>query len=74
MGRRAACRTVKTAELIHNKRTIFIWGMSLTQHALGTDKITALMNLVLLIDNIGKPGCGLSPLLGQNNVRGAGKN
>ena len=62
----------KTAELIHGKKTIFIWGMGLTQHAHGTDNITALVNLALLTGNIGKPGCGLSPLRGQNNVQGAG--
>ena len=62
----------KVAELIHDKKTIFIWGMGLTQHAHGTDNITALVNLALLTGNIGKPGCGLSPLRGQNNVQGAG--
>jgi len=62
----------KIAELIHDKKTIFIWGMGLTQHAHGTDNITALVNLALLTGNIGKPGCGLSPLRGQNNVQGAG--
>ncbi len=62
----------KVAALIHNKKTIFIWGMGLTQHAHGTDNVTALVNLALLTGNIGKPGCGLSPLRGQNNVQGAG--
>jgi len=62
----------KAADLIHNKRTIFIWGMGLTQHAHGTDNVSALVNLALLTGNIGKPGCGLSPLRGQNNVQGAG--
>jgi len=62
----------KVAELIHDKRTIFIWGMGLTQHAHGTDNISALVNLALLTGNIGKPGCGLAPLRGQNNVQGAG--
>jgi formate dehydrogenase alpha subunit len=62
----------KAAELIHDKKTIFIWGMGLTQHAHGTDNISALVNLALLTGNIGKPGCGLSPLRGQNNVQGAG--
>ncbi len=60
------------AELLRNKKTIFIWGMGLTQHAHGTDNITSLVNLALLTGNIGKPGCGLSPLRGQNNVQGAG--
>ena len=62
----------KAAELIHNHKTVFIWGMGLTQHAHGTDNVTALVNLALLTGNIGKPGCGLSPLRGQNNVQGAG--
>jgi len=62
----------KIAELIHDSKTIFIWGMGLTQHAHGTDNITALVNLALLTGNIGKPGCGLSPLRGQNNVQGVG--
>jgi formate dehydrogenase alpha subunit len=62
----------KAAELIHNHKTVFIWGMGLTQHAHGTDNVTALVNLALLTGNIGKPGCGLSPLRGQNNVQGVG--
>ncbi|CAB5164353.1 Formate dehydrogenase H (EC [Olavius algarvensis associated proteobacterium Delta 3] len=62
----------KAAELIHDKKTVFIWGMGLTQHAHGTDNVSALVNLALLTGNIGKPGCGLSPLRGQNNVQGAG--
>ena len=62
----------KAAELIYNKKTIFIWGMGLTQHAHGTDNVTALVDLALLTGNLGKPGCGLSPLRGQNNVQGVG--
>ncbi|MGD9366372.1 MAG: formate dehydrogenase subunit alpha [Desulfobacteraceae bacterium] len=61
----------KTAELIHDKKTIFIWGMGLTQHAHGTDNVAALVNLALLTGNMGKPGCGVAPLRGQNNVQGA---
>ena len=59
------------AELIHGKKTVFIWGMGLTQHAWGTESVTALVNLALLTGNVGKQGCGLSPLRGQNNVQGA---
>ena len=62
----------KTADLIRGKKTVFIWGMGLTQHAYGTDNVTALVNLALLTGNVGKPGCGVSPLRGQNNVQGAG--
>ena len=58
--------------LMHGRKTVFIWGMGLTQHAYGTDNVTALVNLALLTGNVGKPGCGVSPLRGQNNVQGAG--
>jgi len=61
----------KAAALIRDKKTVFIWGMGLTQHAHGTVNVTALVNLALLTGNIGKPGCGVSPLRGQNNVQGA---
>jgi predicted molibdopterin-dependent oxidoreductase YjgC len=37
----------------------------------GTDGLTALINLALLTGNIGRPGTGLNPLRGQNNVQGA---
>jgi formate dehydrogenase alpha subunit len=61
----------KAADLIKGRKTIFIWGMGLTQHSHGTDNVSAFINLVLLTGNIGKPGCGVSPLRGQNNVQGA---
>ncbi len=61
----------KVADLICGKKTIFIWGMGLTQHAHGTDNVHSLVNLALLTGNVGKPGCGVAPLRGQNNVQGA---
>ncbi|MGB6281698.1 MAG: formate dehydrogenase subunit alpha [Syntrophobacteria bacterium] len=61
----------KAAELIRGRKTIFIWGMGLTQHAHGTDNVSALIDLALLTGNIGKAGCGVAPLRGQNNVQGA---
>lgn len=61
----------KAAGLIKGKKTVYIWGMGLTQHAHGTDNVSSLVNLVLLTGNIGKRGCGVAPLRGQNNVQGA---
>ena len=61
----------QAARLIHGKKTVFIWGMGLTQHAHGTSNVNALVNLALLTGNIGRRGCGVSPLRGQNNVQGA---
>ena len=45
--------------------------MGITQHTSGTDNVRALANLALLTGNLGKPGAGLNPLRGQNNVQGA---
>jgi formate dehydrogenase alpha subunit len=48
------------------------WGMGITQHAHGTDNARSLINLALLTGQLGRPGCGISPLRGQNNVQGCG--
>jgi formate dehydrogenase major subunit len=48
-----------------------VHGLGLTEHIHGTDGVTALINLALLTGNVGKPGSGVNPLRGQNNVQGA---
>ncbi len=45
--------------------------MGITQHTSGTDNVKSLANLALITGNLGKPGAGLNPLRGQNNVQGA---
>jgi predicted molibdopterin-dependent oxidoreductase YjgC len=45
--------------------------MGITQHTSGTDNVKTLANLALMTGNLGKPGAGLNPLRGQNNVQGA---
>lgn len=47
------------------------WAMGITQHTSGTDNVKALSNLALLTGHVGRPGTGLNPLRGQNNVQGA---
>jgi formate dehydrogenase major subunit len=47
------------------------WAMGITQSSHGTDNVQALANLALLTGNFGKPGSGVNPLRGQNNVQGA---
>ncbi len=49
-----------------------LWGMGITQHTNGTDNAHALMNMALASGQVGKPGSGISPLRGQNNVQGCG--
>lgn len=46
------------------------WGMGISQSTHGTDNAISLANLALLTGNIGRPGTGLNPLRGQNNVQG----
>jgi formate dehydrogenase alpha subunit len=46
------------------------WGMGISQSTHGTDNTLALANLALLCGHVGKPGTGLNPLRGQNNVQG----
>ncbi len=52
-------------------RAITFWGMGLSQHTHGTDNCRALIALCLVCGQIGRPGTGLHPLRGQNNVQGA---
>jgi formate dehydrogenase major subunit len=53
------------------RSAIIFWGMGISQHTHGTDNSRCLIALALLTGNIGKPGTGLHPLRGQNNVQGA---
>ncbi len=50
---------------------LVFWGMGISQHTTGTDNARCLISLSLLTGNVGKPGSGLHPLRGQNNVQGA---
>jgi formate dehydrogenase major subunit len=53
------------------KAAIIFWGMGISQHTHGTDNARCLISLALLTGNVGRPGTGLHPLRGQNNVQGA---
>jgi len=46
------------------------YAMGITQHVMGTNNVLALGNLAMLTGNLGKPGAGVNPLRGQNNVQG----
>jgi formate dehydrogenase alpha subunit len=54
-----------------NRPGAIFYAMGITQHSHGTDNVIALANLAMLTGNIGKPGSGVNPLRGQNNVQGA---
>lgn len=63
---RELARTFATSE-----RSIIFWGMGVSQHVHGTDNARCLIALSLICGQIGRPGTGLHPLRGQNNVQGA---
>ncbi|UOA30757.1 Putative formate dehydrogenase [Sulfitobacter sp. DSM 110093] len=53
------------------KAGMIFWGMGVSQHIHGTDNSRCLISLALMTGQIGRPGAGLHPLRGQNNVQGA---
>ena len=48
-----------------------LYAMGITQHTVGTDNVKSCANLAMITGNIGRPGTGVNPLRGQNNVQGA---
>ncbi len=50
---------------------MIFWGMGISQHIHGTDNSRCLISLALMCGHVGRPGSGLHPLRGQNNVQGA---
>ena len=63
---REVARTFATA-----KSAMILWGMGVSQHVHGTDNARCLIALSTITGQIGRPGTGLHPLRGQNNVQGA---
>ncbi|MFI5307280.1 MAG: formate dehydrogenase subunit alpha [Polyangiales bacterium] len=53
------------------KAAFLAYGMGITQHATGTSNVIAISNLALAAGQVGRPGTGINPLRGQNNVQGA---
>jgi formate dehydrogenase major subunit len=51
--------------------SISFHGLGMTEHVQGTEGVMTLVNLALLTGNVGKPGTGINPLRGQNNVQGS---
>ncbi len=54
-----------------SRASIVFWGMGISQHVHGTDNARCLIALALVTGQVGRPGTGLHPLRGQNNVQGA---
>ena len=58
-------------EFAQANAAMIFWGMGISQHIHGTDNSRCLISLALMCGQIGRPGTGLHPLRGQNNVQGA---
>ncbi|MFN9488573.1 MAG: formate dehydrogenase subunit alpha [Betaproteobacteria bacterium] len=65
--------TIKAVARLYatSKGSMILWGMGISQHVHGTDNARCLIALCLMTGQIGRPGTGLHPLRGQNNVQGA---
>jgi formate dehydrogenase major subunit len=76
---RAAGLTGVSADLIRRAARLYattkpamcFHGLGMTEHVQGTEGVMCLVNLALLTGNFGKPGTGVNPLRGQNNVQGS---
>jgi len=53
-------------------RAMVCWTLGITEHHNAVDNVLSLINLALLTGNVGRYGCGVNPLRGQNNVQGGG--
>ncbi|RLB62740.1 MAG: formate dehydrogenase subunit alpha, partial [Deltaproteobacteria bacterium] len=63
---------IETARLFARAdKAMIVYAMGITQHSHGVDNVRAVSNLALLTGNLGRPGTGINPLRGQNNVQGA---
>jgi formate dehydrogenase major subunit len=54
-----------------SRASMILWGMGISQHIHGTDNARCLIAMAMMTGQIGRPGTGLHPLRGQNNVQGA---
>ena len=63
---RAAARLYATA-----KAAPILYCLGVTEHSTGTEGVMSLSNLAMICGKIGRPGCGVNPIRGQNNVQGA---
>ncbi|MEC7489496.1 MAG: formate dehydrogenase subunit alpha [Pseudomonadota bacterium] len=70
-GVEAATIRLVAREYARAGRGVIFWGMGISQHVHGTDNARCLISLALMTGHVGRPGTGLHPLRGQNNVQGA---
>ena len=63
---------IRAAEMYAKAKTApIIYCLGVTEHTTGTEGVMSMANMAMLVGKLGKPGCGVNPLRGQNNVQGA---
>lgn len=69
----ASADLIKEAARMYAKadNAAIVYSMGITQHHTGTDNVMSTSNLAMITGNVGRPGTGVNPLRGQNNVQGA---
>jgi len=65
---------IEEAALLYGRaeKAAIYYTLGITEHICGVDNVQSLCNLVLMTGNIGRPGTGINPMRGQNNIQGAG--
>ena len=66
-------KSIREAARIYGsaRNAALFFSMGITQHTTGVDNVVSCANLAMLTGNLGRPGTGVNPLRGQNNVQGA---
>ena len=65
-------KLIEAARLYANaKAAPIMYCLGVTEHSTGTEGVMALSNLAMVCGKLGRPGCGVNPIRGQNNVQGA---
>ena len=64
---------LRKAAILYAKadRAPIIYCLGVTEHSTGTEGVMSMSNMAMLVGKLGRPGCGVNPLRGQNNVQGA---
>ena len=52
-------------------RAPIMYCLGVTEHHTGTEGVMSISNMAMMVGKLGKPGCGVNPIRGQNNVQGA---
>ncbi len=61
----------ETGRITQADRAPIMYCLGVTEHHTGTEGVMSMSNMAMMVGKLGKPGCGVNPIRGQNNVQGA---